>query len=110
MTDSGKASKIRRGWLKNGNRPGDFTMAARCGARTRSGTVCQCPAMPNGRCRLHGGLSTGPKTAVGIDRIREAVTTHGRRTKDADLQRAEFRRLIGNARESLDWLHGNQKF
>lgn len=30
-----------------------------CGAKTRSGGVCQSPAMPNGRCRLHGGKSTG---------------------------------------------------
>ncbi len=32
---------------------------ARCGAKTRSGTPCQSQAMPNGRCRLHGGASTG---------------------------------------------------
>jgi hypothetical protein len=25
----------RRGWLKYGNPPGDFTRAARCGAKTR---------------------------------------------------------------------------
>jgi hypothetical protein len=30
-----------------------------CGARTRSGATCQCPAMPNGKCRIHGGLSPG---------------------------------------------------
>jgi hypothetical protein len=69
MTRSGKTPATRRGWLKSGNPPGNFTTAARCGAKTRGGTVCQCPAMPNGRCRLHGGLSTGPKTAEGIDRI-----------------------------------------
>lgn len=28
---------------------------ARCGARTRSGQPCQSRAMPNGRCRMHGG-------------------------------------------------------
>jgi len=34
--------------------------AARCGAKTRGGTPCQCPAMRRRkRCRLHGGLSTG---------------------------------------------------
>lgn len=33
---------------------------ARCGAKTRSSAPCQSQAMPNGRCRLHGGLSTGP--------------------------------------------------
>jgi hypothetical protein len=29
----------------------------RCGARTRQGSRCQSPAMPNGRCRRHGGKS-----------------------------------------------------
>ena len=40
----------------------------RCGAKTRRGTRCRAPAVwdrgkdqaRNGRCRLHGGLSTGP--------------------------------------------------
>lgn len=32
-----------------------------CGAKTRSGKPCKNHAMPNGRCRLHGGKSTGPK-------------------------------------------------
>lgn len=31
-----------------------------CGAKTRAGTPCKNPAMPNGRCKLHGGKSTGP--------------------------------------------------
>lgn len=44
----------RRGTLRNANPPGDFSAAARCGARTRGGTSCQCPAMKNGRCKLHG--------------------------------------------------------
>jgi hypothetical protein len=68
----------RRGSLKNGNPPGDFRTAARCGAKTRRGTSCQCPGMrTNGRCRIHGGLSTGPKTAEGIERIRQSRTKHG---------------------------------
>ena len=49
----------------------------RCRARTRRGTECQSPAMSNGRCRMHGGASTGPRTAVGIARIRKAGTKHG---------------------------------
>ena len=33
----------------------------KCGARTRKGTPCRISMIwPNGRCRLHGGLSTGP--------------------------------------------------
>src|SRR6185369_16680650 len=31
----------------------------RCGAKTRKGGLCRSPAMPNGRCRMHGGKSTG---------------------------------------------------
>ena len=38
----------------------------RCGAKTRRGTACQRPAnKKNGRCRLHGGACTGPRTEVG---------------------------------------------
>ncbi|WP_273218248.1 HGGxSTG domain-containing protein [Hyphomicrobium zavarzinii] len=37
----------------------------RCGARTRTGRPCRAPAWPNGRCRMHGGLSTGCRTAEG---------------------------------------------
>jgi len=33
----------------------------RCGARTRSGGTCKNRPMHNGRCRLHGGKSTGPR-------------------------------------------------
>jgi len=36
-------------------------MAKECGARTRAGGSCKAPAMGNGRCRVHGGKSTGPK-------------------------------------------------
>lgn len=32
-----------------------------CGAKTRSGEPCKNYAMANGRCRMHGGKSTGPK-------------------------------------------------
>ncbi|HEX2242376.1 MAG TPA: HGGxSTG domain-containing protein [Gammaproteobacteria bacterium] len=38
----------------------------RCGAhRKRDGQACQARALANGRCKYHGGLSTGPKTAAG---------------------------------------------
>ena len=49
----------------------------RCGARTGTGKPCQSPAMPNGRCRMHGGCSTGPRTAEGLSRIVKARTVHG---------------------------------
>jgi hypothetical protein len=41
-----------------------------CGARgRRKGTPCQCIVIErNGRCKWHGGLSTGPKTPEGKSR------------------------------------------
>ena len=70
----------RRGCLKNGNPAGDYLKSARCGARTRAGCACRQPAMANGRCRLHGGLSTGPRTSAGLARCRTARLTHGYRS------------------------------
>ena len=67
----------RRGRLRNGARSGDFLASPRCGARTRCGGSCRQPAMANGRCRMHGGLSTGPRTAEGRERCRRARLTHG---------------------------------
>lgn len=32
---------------------------AACGAKARGGAYCENSPMPNGRCRLHGGMSTG---------------------------------------------------
>ena len=55
----------------------------RCGARTRAGGSCLTPAMANGRCRMHGGMSTGPRTAEGIARCTAAATKHGRRNAQA---------------------------
>ena len=55
----------------------------RCLAKTRRGTKCQSAAYKhNGRCRLHGGLSTGARTAEGLQRISEANLKHGRQTKE----------------------------
>ena len=53
-----------------------------CGARTRRGTACQKPPLAGKtRCRLHGGLSTGPRTAEGKARITDAHWKHGRRSR-----------------------------
>jgi hypothetical protein len=53
-----------------------------CLAKTRSGGACQLTGNPrNGRCYLHGGASTGPKTAEGRARIAAAQFKHGNRSK-----------------------------
>ena len=72
-------------WLYGPNWQGQ-----RCEARTRRGTLCQRPAkLPVGRCRLHGGASTGPRTEEGRARLAALHTTHGRLTKE---KRAEAKR------------------
>ena len=37
----------------------------KCKAMTRQRSPCRCKALANGRCKLHGGHSTGPKTREG---------------------------------------------
>ncbi len=65
-------------WRFGPNWPGQ-----RCGAKTRWGTACLRPANKNnGRCRLHGGASTVPRTADGRARISAANLLHGEFTKD----------------------------
>ena len=51
-----------------------------CGARCRDGHACEASAVStstgaprNGRCRMHGGLSTGPRTVEGRARVAAAT-------------------------------------
>jgi hypothetical protein len=75
----------------------------RCGAKTRSGELCQNPAIRSRtRCKLHGGRSTGPRTLEGKARVAAAHTKHGRRSK-AHVEKvrainAELRQLINELR------------
>jgi len=86
------APDLRRGRLRNGNPSGDYLKASRCGARTRCGGSCRQPAMTNGRCRFHGGKSTGPRTVEGRRRSRSARLVHGFRSADIiDLRSAAAR-------------------
>src|SRR6266508_6371208 len=58
--------------------------APRCGARSkRTGLPCCAAAMPNGRCRVHGGKSTGPRTPEGLERSRRANWKHGHFSREA---------------------------
>lgn len=76
--------------------------APRCRAKTRIGGSCQQPAMPNGRCRMHGGASTGPRTAEGLERIRAARTKHGLRTAEMEAMRQMMRVLREEQRRVLE--------
>src|SRR5262245_42975620 len=66
--------------------------APRCGARSkRTGKPCQGAAMPNGRCKLHGGKSTGPRTPEGLERSRRANWKHGYYSREAKAERSRVR-------------------
>jgi hypothetical protein len=50
--------------------------APRCGARSkRTGRPCRGAAMANGRCKVHGGKSTRPRTPEGLERSRRKLET-----------------------------------
>jgi hypothetical protein len=75
---------MTKGRFQTGNkwRFGPDWSGQRCGAKTGKGTPCKRPAkLPVGRCRLHGGASTGPRGKDGLQRLTTARTTHGRYTK-----------------------------
>ena len=73
-----------------------------CGARTRSAGECRQPAMANGRCRLHGGKSTGPRTADGLRRLSEARTKHGAFGKTSRQVRAIVRSLKASSKQLIE--------
>ena len=87
--------------LKNGNPSGNPQSAPRCGAKTRLGCPCKGPAMKNGRCRMHGGTSTGPKTAAGKARIAAARTKHGSYTPQARQFRDHCAQLLASSKHLL---------
>ena len=67
------------------------------GGSYRRGTLCQWPArLPVGRCRLHGGASTDPKTTDGLARLTDAKIKHGRFIKE---KRAEAKRRAEQGRQ-----------
>ena len=86
--------------MKSNIRPwlyGPDWQGQRCEARTRRGTLCQRPAkLPVGKCKLHGGHSTGPRTKDGLARLVASKTTHGKFTAE---KRAAARRFAEQGRQ-----------
>jgi hypothetical protein len=74
----------------------------RCGARTRTDTPCKGPAMAAGRCRMHGGASTGPRTSEGLQRIVRARTKHGRYSAENRQVAAMIRKLKAEAKRLVE--------
>ena len=88
--------------LRNGNPQGNPMNAPRCGAKTRKGTACRAPAMANGRCRMHGGKSTGPRTPEGRERSRRARFKHGRYSAENIARWREVRKLMAQSEDILE--------
>jgi hypothetical protein len=78
--------------------------APRCGAKRRGSGSCRQPAMQNGRCRLHGGKSTGPTTPEGLERSRKANWRHGHYSAKAKQERVKARIEMSTLREMLKQL------
>tara|TARA_B100000683_G_scaffold267127_1_gene300350 strand:- start:235 stop:567 length:333 start_codon:yes stop_codon:yes gene_type:complete len=82
----------------------------RCGAKTRQGSPCRRPANKrNGRCRLHGGASTGPRTKEGLAKIAAANTTTGQHTKAMIARRKKDAKIAKGLRYRLRVIEQNLK-
>jgi hypothetical protein len=77
--------------------------APRCGARSkRTGKPCRAAAMPNGRCKVHGGKSTGPRTPEGLERSRRANWKHGHFSRQTKAERSRLRAAMLALRDLCD--------
>lgn len=63
----------------------DDLRALTCGAKTLKGTPCKRKDLyQSGRCKLHGGLSTGPTTEEGRERCRQAALRRWKKVRGKD--------------------------
>jgi hypothetical protein len=53
------------------------------------------------KCRMHGGASTGPRTAEGLARSRRARWKHGLYSAEALAEQKRVRELLSQSRELL---------
>jgi len=76
-----------------------------CGAHARTtGAPCKAKALPNGRCKLHGGMSTGPKTLGGRQAIGAATKARMAAGQLQKAQEGRTRWLDAGGREYLSRL------
>ena len=63
----------------------------RCNATSkRTKKQCMAPAIKGkNKCRIHGGKSTGPRTAEGKARCAKSKTVHGSETRQGRIARGE---------------------
>jgi hypothetical protein len=81
-----------------------------CGAYARTtGNPCQAKALTNGRCKNHGGMSTGPKTPEGRQAIALATRQRMASVQQERLLAGFYRWLEGGGREMLSRLAKNRE-
>ena len=83
-------------WVKN------LFKIAKNGVRVTRGPFCKGWAMENGRCWVHGGASTGPRTPEGKARV-VAAMVEGRR-KWVARRRAEGRKFPAGRKRGERWV------
>jgi hypothetical protein len=77
---------------------GPMRQSPRCGARTRSGTSCQAPAVAGKRrCRMHGGAA-----GAGAPRGNRNALKHGLSTREVIEQRKAVNALLRRSRKILE--------
>ena len=73
---------------------GPMLSSPRCGAKTRSGSPCNAPAVRGKkRCRMHGGAP-----GSGAPRGNQNALKHGRFTRQALVERRQLRDLLRQSR------------
>src|SRR4051794_1622504 len=77
--------------------PSPMHLSPRCGAKTRSQSPCRAPAMPNGRCRMHGGASPGAPKGKANGNYK-----HGQFTLKAIESRRTLNALIKRLKEAAE--------
>lgn len=87
----------RLGKLKNGNPPCDLWSLPKCNAKAKStGKRCQQPAMKNGKCRYHGGKSTGAPLN------NQNAFKHGNYTQEAIEMRRAIQQLMQESKRFIE--------
>lgn len=93
METTPRGTKIHPNWaeeyIKEVLQAEEFKGRAICGAKNRRGVPCNKRPLANGRCRLHGGASTGPGNQVGNTN----AVKHGLRAES--LKEKIYRQIYG---------------
>jgi len=82
----------------------------KCEAYARStGNPCKAKALTNGRCKNHGGLSTGPKTTEGRQAISKATRQRMASGQQERVLEGFYSWLTAGGREKLSRLAKNRE-